>query len=342
VQKIVDETQQYIKEYKIQYALALEPAIHELIEYFPEWIMYFRCGTVPTNANTLVNLEGHIHYFQNLDIPVIYYIDDAIFWENAGAPLKLMVNCDAIIVATDALKEFISGTGEFNLNFKQRPIHIIKTHMDLPTFDMILLDQFSYLMDRSKYNILFTSQGRIGATMLYKIIKLMNETPEKYRDVVFTIVSHQVANIRAAINGFRGIKKVYYEFMPLIEFYALCGMSNLILAPGDKEDLRYFLDEERQGLWLDSKSCVKYTLAGAAKIPIIASPIREYKQAITPGVTGFIATTPEEWVSYIDKLHEDSDLSAKIGRAARKDVNDNWHIYNRTKEFAKIYNELKR
>lgn len=338
VYKVIEEPSKYISEYGIKPIVALEPQMHGIIEQFPRWIMYFRAGSMAVAPNILMNLEGHIMYFKNLDIPVIYYLDDYIWDANQGFALKLIMNSDAIIVATDALKEKLQGL----LEAPTQPIYTIKTHIDLPAIDMLPLHHFSYLTDPSRYNILFTSQGRIGATMIHKIMEIMNETPEKYEDVTFTVIAHQVASMRSILNKFRRLRKVYYEYMPIQEYYAMCCLSDLILSPGNPDDLAYFLKESERQTWLDCKSCVKYTLAGAARIPVIAAPLREYKLAIKHGETGFLAETPEEWVHYIDLMHEDREQAKKIGIACRKDIEANWNIYERTAEFAKLLRELER
>src|SRR3990172_9088201 len=325
VQKVVDEMGQYIKEYNMQFVLGNDNSPADVITFFPKYVLYFRSGTVPgTNTGILASLDGHIAFFRNLGIQVFYYLDDFLLGVNNNAPVKLMANCDGIIVSTDALKDQIILQG---IN---RPIYVLRTHMDLPTFDMF--PPLVEAVDKERVNILFSSQGRVGITMFHKIVERMHQNVDKYKNVNFICLSHAVANIRSVVNKFRGIKKTYLEYMPLTFYYRLAAAVDMIIAPGDEVDLDYMLEKAIQRPWLDSKSCHKYTLAGAASIPCIASPMADYKDAIKHGETGYIANDLDEWMTYLDKLLEDKEFRIQMGRAAKRDNNENWGIYKRTEE----------
>jgi glycosyltransferase involved in cell wall biosynthesis len=191
------------------------------------------------------------------------------------------------------------------------------------------------------FNILFTSQGRIGVMMLRRIVERMNQEPEKYRDVNLISVAIGVAQVRSVINEFRNVHKTYYEYIPSPkEFYGLAKGCQLILAPGEVGDLDYLIKPELQPLWLDAKSCVKYLLAGASRIPCIASPLREYKDAIKNGVNGFVADTVDDWMSYIDSCMADKTLRDDIGREARADVENNWDARQRALELRNILEDI--
>jgi hypothetical protein len=69
-----------------------------------------------------------------------------------------------------------------------------------------------------------------------------------------------------------------------------------------------------------SKSEIKYLEAGAVGMPTVATPIPAFAQAITHGVTGFLAETPEQWVEALGLLTGDAALRRDMGEAARRDV----------------------
>lgn len=329
-EKIVGEMAGPLKNEGIWCIMNLEATTRQITASFPDVIVYLRCGTlVPTEPNLLANVDAYIAYFRSLEIPVFYYLDDAIFQVNNFAPFKIMQNCDEVIVATQALVDYLVAK-EYN-----KPIHLLKTHMDIPMFD--LFPPSAAVMDKDKLNILFTSEGRIGTLMLDRICERMSQTPEKYKGVRLVCITSGVAQLRTIINKWRGIEKVYYERIPLVEYYGIFKMSDIILAPGEPGDLNYFLPVEEQEIWLAAKSCVKYTIAGASYLPCIASPwLKEYKMAIKHGETGYIAETVDDWIYYIDLLIEDEAKRKEIGANARKDVEQNWHIYKRVEQFAKI------
>jgi glycosyltransferase involved in cell wall biosynthesis len=66
-----------------------------------------------------------------------------------------------------------------------------------------------------------------------------------------------------------------------------------------------------------------------------------YAKAIKNGETGYIANTPEEFVHLIDVLSHDADLRQTIGNAARVDIEDNYDIGKRTKQFVDILTNTK-
>jgi len=80
---------------------------------------------------------------------------------------------------------------------------------------------------------------------------------------------------------------------------------------------------------LDSKCEVKYTLAGAARIPIISAPTRSYKEAIKEGENGFLANSPTEFITKIKMLRDDSGLCKRIGENARRDVEQRYEVSKR-------------
>lgn len=66
------------------------------------------------------------------------------------------------------------------------------------------------------------------------------------------------------------------------------------------------------------KSAFKLIQYRAAGIPAIASPVGENRTMIVPGETGFLARTPEEWVSALRTLHDDEAARLRMARRARE------------------------
>lgn len=330
VEKVIGEMGDYLKQNGVMPILVQETDPKAVIEYLPECVVYFRCGTKQgTPPQILASIDGFIGYFRSLEIPVFYYLDDAYFQANDYAPLKILMNCDQLVLATEELVTQVQKAGY------TRPIHLLKTHMDITAFD--LLPPATNVMDRDKFNILYTSEGRIGTLMIDRICERMSQNPEKYKNVRILCITQIVAQLRAVINKWRGIEKIYYERVPLAEYYGIFKMMDLVLAPGEPGDLNYFLSDEVQPIWLASKSCVKYTIAGAAGIPCIASPwLKEYTMAIRQGENGYIANDIDEWMHYIDLMIEDKEKRKEVGLNARKDVLEKWSLIDRAKQFSDI------
>ncbi len=303
----------------------------DILTFVADYMVLFRTGFQAKNQNTVKAIGEFRSYVQKMCIPSIYYADDLIFVSSGGAPLFLASLCDKVIVATESLKTFLQEP------LKDKDVIVLPTHVDLINFDM----QNKITWPDDKFRILLTSSGRIGASTLYDIVSTMNESPEKYKGVEIVASSHGVAQLRGIINKFRNVNKRYFDWMQLKEFYGLCKSVDLIIAPAERRDLEYFVPKHIQQLWLDCKSEVKYTLAGAAKIPIIASPTASYRDSIKHEKTGFLALSSEEFIKYIDMLIGSKELRKDIGHAAREHIEAEYDVRKRVDSFIDILKSTK-
>jgi len=79
--------------------------------------------------------------------------------------------------------------------------------------------------------------------------------------------------------------------------------------------------------WLQpAKSNNKVTQAQALGMPVVASPLQAYREAIDHGKTGFICETVEDWKTYLTMLRDDASLRERIGRAAQVEVRKKYAI----------------
>jgi glycosyltransferase involved in cell wall biosynthesis len=81
-------------------------------------------------------------------------------------------------------------------------------------------------------------------------------------------------------------------------------------------------DEE----WVYGKSGLKALQYMAAGIPTVATAIGTNFRIIKNGQTGFIASSHEEWLSYLKQLINSQDLRKKIGRAGAELVEESFSI----------------
>lgn len=70
----------------------------------------------------------------------------------------------------------------------------------------------------------------------------------------------------------------------------------------------------------ESKSAIKFTEAGALKIPTVAVKNQTFFEAIEDGADGFLAGDTDEWVEKISRLIEDENLRKAMGEKAREKV----------------------
>lgn len=83
--------------------------------------------------------------------------------------------------------------------------------------------------------------------------------------------------------------------------------------------------------WTRGKQPVKVLCYMATGLPIVASDLPAHREML--GDAGLIARTPAEWVDALRRLAADADLRAKLGRAARRRVEERFA----TRPMARVY-----
>ncbi len=72
------------------------------------------------------------------------------------------------------------------------------------------------------------------------------------------------------------------------------------------------------------KSNIKWLEYSALGLPCVAAQVYPYATSIEEGVTGYLASTPEEWYAKLKALVEDADLRRRIGAQAQAHVWQTW------------------
>lgn len=70
--------------------------------------------------------------------------------------------------------------------------------------------------------------------------------------------------------------------------------------------------------WERGKCGYKLLQYMAAGRPVVASPVGVNPEIVEPGVTGFLAGTPDEWRSAFTRLRDDPTLRTRMGEAGRR------------------------
>lgn len=96
-------------------------------------------------------------------------------------------------------------------------------------------------------------------------------------------------------------------FMPALDMLRSLSECDINLAPLEEGDV-----------FCEGKSELKFFEAALVEVPTIASRTGTFVAAIEEGITGFLASTPEEWEEKIETLVRSPETRARIGQAARK------------------------
>src|SRR5262249_9272363 len=93
---------------------------------------------------------------------------------------------------------------------------------------------------------------------------------------------------------------------------------------------------EMNNVFCQAKSEIKFVEAGALGVPVIASRVGPYCEAIADRVNGFLASNEQEWVRALSALVEDTALRRRIGRAAQRTVGDKYSPTARTNDLRQL------
>ncbi len=91
-----------------------------------------------------------------------------------------------------------------------------------------------------------------------------------------------------------------------------------------------------------SKCGAKLLQYMACGLPVIAIPLGVNRDIVIDGVTGFLASTTEEWAYAIDRLKDHEALRQTLGTAARKHVLEHYSVSVWTEKWISILDEVTR
>ncbi len=68
-------------------------------------------------------------------------------------------------------------------------------------------------------------------------------------------------------------------------------------------------------VWSRGKCGTKLLQSFCAAVPVVASPVGVHREMIEPGVSGLLASTPEQWEDALERLITDESLRGRLGAA---------------------------
>lgn len=299
----------------------------DILRCSPDLVIFFRSGAFhpPELRPYEANLQHAVGLCKVLGIPTVYYADDLVFPLNEGLPIKVAIHTDKVIVSSQFLKEWLYAH-EF-----PRSISVFPTCINLERVAKAATTH--WLIDPTKFNVLVYSVHGTSVSALHSMFSYINEYPAGWESFRFIIVTKEVGKLRMHLNEFRKVNKAYHDYMPTDELYALvkaCDVQVDLAHPSDVPGIV----PGAEIAWINSKSPIKYLVAGACGKPFIAPAIPPY-DCIKHGETGYKITTSEEALMLLELLRDDRGLMEKVGHAAKNYVESEWDVKTRYPQFKK-------
>jgi glycosyltransferase involved in cell wall biosynthesis len=92
-------------------------------------------------------------------------------------------------------------------------------------------------------------------------------------------------------------------------------------------------------LWSEGKCAYKLIQYMAAGLPVVASPVGMNCEVVDHGVTGFLASTDQDWVAALQTLRDNPELRHRMGQAGRRIVEERYSLSGNTAILAQTLRE---
>jgi len=256
---------------------------------------------------------------KRLRVPTLWEVDDLIFDEAAyranrnletlepalrasvleGVPLyrQALLACDYGLASTETLARAMRAAGAAET-------FVVENGLDEETLDLaaeILARRAGRARGDARVTVLYGSGSRAHdadfACAAAGLLRAMAANPDLHLRVVGTL---ELPDAFAAVaDRVDRIPPVDYG-----SYLRLLGEADISLAPLEPTAFN------------DAKSNIKFLEAAILELPSVCSPRAAFAEAVTDGVDGFLAETPEQWAQALDRLARDPALRAAVGRAA--------------------------
>jgi glycosyltransferase involved in cell wall biosynthesis len=235
---------------------------------------------------------------------LIYDFDDTIWVKLASVanPWVASLKCSWKVARVCKMAHKVSVGNEFLAEFarKHQPnVTICPTVVNTTTYHNQIKDQF---------------QGEviIGWTGTYTNLhnlQLVNDVIGKLQQkypIKFLIICNRDPKL-TGVNYFFKKWEITSEIYDLMQIH----IGIMPLASSD-------LEKGKCGF-----KAIQYNSLG---IPAVVSPVGANVKVINHEMNGFLASTPDDWYIYLEKLINDSSLRAQLGLAGRKNIIDHFSV----------------
>lgn len=297
-------------------------------EYY-DIILFQRLGANGTllEDSFKIQLEQWIHAHRNR-CTFIYDIDDLLLNRQNQTPLWLAKLCDVVLVPNEELERQISP---------YQKCTIIRTHVNM---ELIRKTPKKNLQNDS-FNVGWFSASANGFNLIKEVIHSIADACEK--PVLFHLfcISHWHAAIQKVIDH---PSLIIYPIVSEVEMYGyMKGMDVIINPLIGHQFYESELEVPAVGLenFMLAKSEIKYALAGACGVPLIVSPLGAYRINMQHDLTGYFATSPEEWKECLVDVFTNRSKAERISHDSHQDVAKRYSLERAASDYNKLFSEIK-
>jgi glycosyltransferase involved in cell wall biosynthesis len=190
----------------------------------------------------------------------------------------------------------------------EKPVKIVKNRImrTMVAADAVCLSRLQNIDDR-KLKILYLSgtatHKKDFSIIQGAIVKLAQEFPDKFEITFLGNTGSNVHPIALYNDSVNVIPR-----LTLNEMYKVIAQHDLALAPLEKT------------IFNTAKSNIKFIECGSQGVPIIASPLAEFKEAIVNNENGWLCETQTEWYERLRSLIMNPSQLRKVSLEARNCV----------------------
>jgi len=283
-----------------------------MIERFSQVVKINKC-----NYDCVIlqrEMVSTLHTFERyINAKVILDVDDAIYLHKGGHFIKKIAKkSNAVICGNTFLAEKFSA---WNKN-----VHIIPTAVDT---DKFIPKQFSH--DYSKQKITIGWVGTSGGFRYLNLIEnAIHHILSKHENIEFLVISNEKPRFKI-IENFQ-----YIKWSPEDEVENFQKLDIGIMPLENDE-------------WTKGKCSYKMLQYMSCGIPVVVSAVGMNNEVLLKGNIGFGASDYlNDWVLYLSKLVQDSNLRETMGSNGRDVVEQHYSIKVLSHSFSNIIQEIKK
>lgn len=281
-------------------------------------ILFQRLGAngLIINDELKSKLGTWIHKYKS-QCKFIYDIDDLVLNCQNYTSLWLLKQCHLALAPNEYLQKELS---------KHQQCAVIRTHVDLEMIDHVnprkLEEGFHVGWFSTSANGIDTVKQFIGGLPQEVFIHLFCDS------ILHGPIREKIPHSNL----------ILHEIVSPIEMYQYMKSMLCLINPLTAHELyKVYSDINVNDRFLESKSEIKYALAGACRVPLVVTPIGSYQSIVQHGINGFFADSTDEWTECLLSLVRNFHLGATVGNTAYQDVNKHYSLQRAAKDYLDLF-----